>query len=100
MSASVPYAGSKTAYLHLLFPGSPIDELGLEQVLLLRAIAASVMNCWWILLPKSSKSAVWVFVNIIPIPVGTGDSPQLFVINQFHVSVIFAKTFSGITVCV
>lgn len=63
MSASVLYAGAKPVHAHFSFPGAPIDELGLEQVLLLGAIvaAAAAMNCWRILLPKSSKSAVWAF---------------------------------------
>lgn len=54
MSASVLYAGARTAYVHLSSPGGPVNKLGLEQVPLLGAIAAAT-NCWWSLLPKSAK---------------------------------------------
>jgi len=102
MSASVLYAGGKTVCLRISFPWSSVDELGLEQVLLLGAVAAAAMNCWWILLPESSKSAVWgwfFFFSSNPIPVGTGDSPQHFAINKCHVSLIFARMLNEITIC-
>lgn len=54
MSAPVLYAGVEPALIFLTAPLS-LGESGCS-------IAAAAMNCWWILLPKSSKSAVWVFL--------------------------------------